>query len=116
MGADLHDLVAALFEPDGNPMFDRIEWDAHRHCLSFGLAGYYQYVNVWLGRPAHNPKLPQEHEHYVETNGGPAADSKVIWRDGEWVDGAPNLRAVANRVWVPSVPPDVQESASGSGT
>lgn len=109
MGADLHDLVSALFTPPGNPYFAAIEWDAHRHCLSFqGHDG--RYVNVWLNRPAHNPKLPQMLEHFVETNGGSAADSEVIWRDGEWTSEPEETPHGFRRTFIATVPPDVAEN------
>lgn len=107
MSGDLHDLVAALFTPPGSPYFQAIEWDAHRHCLSF-LGHDGRYVNVWLNRPAHNPKLPQMLQHFVETNGGSAADSEVIWSDGEWITAHDPVRG-PRRTFTITVPPDVGE-------
>jgi hypothetical protein len=114
---DLHDAVAALFTPPGpGPYFGEILWDAERHALSFrGHDG--RYVNVWLNRPAHDARLPQHSEHFVETNGGPGGVPEVLWTDGQWADaGALEGGTPANRAWVPTVPPDVAKAPDGRRT
>lgn len=55
-----------------NPCFDQILWDPQRHVLSLRLWRE-QYVNLWLN---------DDGEHLSERNGGPAADSEVLWEIG----------------------------------
>lgn len=110
MGRDLYDQVAQLFTPPGpGPYFQAIAWDAERHCLSF-LGHDGRYVNVWLNRPAHDPKLPQQTDHYVETNGGPAADSETLWSDGQWSTVEHPVHGPGRR-FEPTIPPDVIKKA-----
>lgn len=79
----------------GNPPFDQILWDAHRHALSFRRSGIDDYINLWLHR--------EGGEHLCERNGQPPLDATVLWQDGEWVeeDGRRKFRF--------SVPPDMAE-------
>lgn len=76
----VHDLMKLVVP---NPSFDQILWDRRRHVLSFRRAGIGDYINMWL-----NQGMDDGAEHHVERNGGPAADSVVLWTDGEWVDGS----------------------------
>jgi len=58
----------------GNSSFDQILWDPARNVLSFRRAGYTEFVNLWL-----DSGKDDWEEHVVETNGGPAADSVLLW-------------------------------------
>jgi hypothetical protein len=89
----------------GNPSFDQILWDAHRHVLSFRRAGVGDYINLWLNR-SHDPSG----QHHSERNGGPAADSEVLWEEGRWVERD------GRRRFEFTVPPDLRGKGEREGT
>lgn len=64
-----------------NPSFDQILWDERRHVLSFRRAGIGDYVNMWLNSDVDEA---EGFDHHVERNGSAAANSVVLWTDGEW--------------------------------
>lgn len=75
MGADdVFEALTLLAAEGRNPQFDQILWDAERSVLSFRRCGIEDFVNLWLN--------VDDGYHLAERNGGPAADSKVLWTDG----------------------------------
>jgi hypothetical protein len=57
-----------------NPCFDQLLWDAERHVLSFRYPGPIGYINLWL-----DVDDLDDGWCFSERNGGPAADSVVLW-------------------------------------